>query len=308
MACVGMTMDLRAIHHRRDGRVRGHESRQVFVDHTTASAKSHATRQGGPKEVGGGVRLQIHRRPGVGRQGRGEWRAHGDVRRQRGCYKRAEPSSWPTPRCARCWDPPVRPVDQVVNRSIAGWSKRLRRNTFREEGGLDVKRVVETIRRVPRSRGSWTPVYKTMNDGKFDFGFAVEWMARIFGCLAEARRNGASMQVTSLGVRSNRSREDGGRRGDTSSLLARGGGGGGERVLETSWMAMRGRIGEPAAYFILKQFIIVKIRSKIAICGRGHHWRLITGLSVRSGTSLMIWRQNIAARNFARLGQDLCGF
>jgi len=34
--------------------------------------------------------------------------------------------------------------------------------------------------------------YKT-DDGKFDFGFAVEWMRRIFDLLAEARRNGASL-------------------------------------------------------------------------------------------------------------------
>jgi len=35
--------------------------------------------------------------------------------------------------------------------------------------------------------------YKTMNDGKYDFGFAVEWMRKDLSiCLAESRRNGAS--------------------------------------------------------------------------------------------------------------------
>jgi len=65
--------------------------------------------------------------------------------------------------------------------------------------------------------------YKTMNDGKFDFGFAVEWMRKDLSiCVAEARRNGAHLPVTALvdqflfG-----SRKDGGKRWDTSSLLAR---------------------------------------------------------------------------------------
>jgi len=38
-----------------------------------------------------------------------------------------------------------------------------------------------------------------MNDGKFDFGFAWNGCARICPiCLAEARRNGASLPVTAL--------------------------------------------------------------------------------------------------------------
>ena len=36
-----------------------------------------------------------------------------------------------------------------------------------------------------------------MNDGKFDFGFAVDWMRKDLGiCLAEAKRNGAKLPVT----------------------------------------------------------------------------------------------------------------
>ena len=34
--------------------------------------------------------------------------------------------------------------------------------------------------------------WKTMNEGKFDFGFAVDWMRKDLGiCLDEAKRNGA---------------------------------------------------------------------------------------------------------------------
>jgi len=39
-----------------------------------------------------------------------------------------------------------------------------------------------------------------MNDGKFDFGFAVEWMRKDLSiCIAESRRNGANLPVTAHG-------------------------------------------------------------------------------------------------------------
>jgi hypothetical protein len=64
--------------------------------------------------------------------------------------------------------------------------------------------------------------YKTMNEGKFDFGFAVEWMRKDLSiCLAEARRNGASLPVTALVDNFYSEVEKmGGKRWDTSSLLA----------------------------------------------------------------------------------------
>jgi len=65
--------------------------------------------------------------------------------------------------------------------------------------------------------------YKTMNQSKFEFGFAVDWMRKDLGiCIAESRRNGANLPVTALvdqfyGEVQNM----GGARWDTSSLLAR---------------------------------------------------------------------------------------
>jgi 3-hydroxyisobutyrate dehydrogenase-like beta-hydroxyacid dehydrogenase len=62
-----------------------------------------------------------------------------------------------------------------------------------------------------------------MVDGKFDFGFAVDWMRKDLGLvLDEARRNGARLPVTALvdqfyaDVQS-----QGGGRWDTSSLIKR---------------------------------------------------------------------------------------
>ena len=61
-----------------------------------------------------------------------------------------------------------------------------------------------------------------MAAGKFDFGFAVDWMRKDFDiCLTEARRNGASLPVTALVDQFYAQvQKMGGRRWDTSSLIA----------------------------------------------------------------------------------------
>ena len=65
--------------------------------------------------------------------------------------------------------------------------------------------------------------HKTMNAGKYDFGFAVDWMRKDLGiCLDEADRNGAKLPVTALVDQFYEEvQEMGGKRWDTSSLLAR---------------------------------------------------------------------------------------
>jgi 3-hydroxyisobutyrate dehydrogenase-like beta-hydroxyacid dehydrogenase len=62
---------------------------------------------------------------------------------------------------------------------------------------------------------------QTMVDGKFDFGFAVDWMRKDLGiCLDEAGRNGARLPVTALIDQFYAQIQGrGGNRWDTSSLI-----------------------------------------------------------------------------------------
>jgi 3-hydroxyisobutyrate dehydrogenase len=62
-----------------------------------------------------------------------------------------------------------------------------------------------------------------MNEGRYDFGFAVDWMRKDLEiCLAEADRNGSKLPITALIDQFYKEvQEMGGRRWDTSSLLAR---------------------------------------------------------------------------------------
>jgi 3-hydroxyisobutyrate dehydrogenase len=64
---------------------------------------------------------------------------------------------------------------------------------------------------------------ETMVEGRFDFGFAVDWMRKDLGiALQEARAHGAVLPVTELVDRFYAEiQEAGGGRWDTSSLITR---------------------------------------------------------------------------------------
>ena len=94
---------------------------------------------------------------------------------------------------------------------------------FAQKAGLDIPAVMETISK--GAAGSWQMEnrWQTMAEGKFDFGFAVDWMRKdLMISLDEARRNGASLPVVALVDQFySEVQKMGGGRWDTSSLIAR---------------------------------------------------------------------------------------
>ncbi|MCJ8506828.1 NAD(P)-dependent oxidoreductase [Rhizobium lemnae] len=94
---------------------------------------------------------------------------------------------------------------------------------FGKKAGMDIEKVVEVISK--GAAGSWQMEnrHKTMNAGKYDFGFAVDWMRKDLDIvLTEAKRNGATLPVTALVDQFYAEvQKMGGNRWDTSSLLAR---------------------------------------------------------------------------------------
>jgi 3-hydroxyisobutyrate dehydrogenase len=94
---------------------------------------------------------------------------------------------------------------------------------FAKKAGLDIDAVIETISKGAAQSWQMENRHKTMNAGKFDFGFAVDWMRKDLAiCLDEARKNGASLPVTALVDEFYAEvQKMGGRRWDTSSLIAR---------------------------------------------------------------------------------------
>ena len=94
---------------------------------------------------------------------------------------------------------------------------------MRKAAGLDVEKVVETISKGAAQSWQMDNRWKTMLDGKFDFGFAVDWVRKDFALVfEEARANGAELPVTALVDQFYAEIQAmGGGRWDTSSLIAR---------------------------------------------------------------------------------------
>jgi 3-hydroxyisobutyrate dehydrogenase-like beta-hydroxyacid dehydrogenase len=94
---------------------------------------------------------------------------------------------------------------------------------FAKRAGLDIEKVIGVISKGAAQSWQMENRYKTMNAGKFDFGFAVDWMRKDLAMtLAEARSNGAKLPMTALVDQFYADVQAmGGRRWDTSSLIAR---------------------------------------------------------------------------------------
>ena len=98
--------------------------------------------------------------------------------------------------------------------------------TFAKTAGLDTDLVYQAISKGAAQSWQMDNRWATMANGRFDFGFAVDWMRKDLGLvLDEARSNGARVEVTALVDQFYAEVQAmGGRRWDTSSLAARLGG------------------------------------------------------------------------------------
>jgi 3-hydroxyisobutyrate dehydrogenase len=94
---------------------------------------------------------------------------------------------------------------------------------FAKRAGLDPQAVYEAISKGAAQSWQMDNRWKTMSEGKFDFGFAVDWMRKDLGLvLDEAGANGATLDMTAMvdGFYAE-VQKMGGKRWDTSSLVAR---------------------------------------------------------------------------------------
>jgi 3-hydroxyisobutyrate dehydrogenase len=94
---------------------------------------------------------------------------------------------------------------------------------FAKQAGLDSDLVLAAISKGAAQSWQMENRWPTMAAGKFDFGFAVDWMRKDLGiALDEARANGAKLPLTALVDQFYAEVQAmGGNRWDTSSLAAR---------------------------------------------------------------------------------------
>jgi len=94
---------------------------------------------------------------------------------------------------------------------------------FAKRSGADTEAIYQAISQGAAQSWQMDNRWATMVEGKFDFGFAVDWMRKDLGLLLdEARANGAKLEMTEMvdGFYAE-VQQMGGRRWDTSSLVAR---------------------------------------------------------------------------------------
>jgi 3-hydroxyisobutyrate dehydrogenase len=223
LACVGRDDDVREIATGRHGAFITMRRDAVFVDHTTASA-------GLARELA----EEAHKRSmhfvdapvSGGEQGAKNGQLTIMCGGSSAAYQRAEPVLAAYARqCRLMGDAGAGQLTKMVNQiCIAGLVQALSEGlSFARAAGLDPLAVVEVISKGAAQSWQMENRHKTMLLGHFRHGFAVEWMRKDLAiCLDEARRNGATLPVTSLVDQFYAEVEKmGGKRWDTSSLFAR---------------------------------------------------------------------------------------
>jgi 3-hydroxyisobutyrate dehydrogenase len=222
MACVGNDNDLREVMLGESGAFQGMKKGAVLVDHTTASAKIARELHSEAKKRG----FDFIDAPVSGGQAGAEngvltVMCGGDAEP----FGRAEKVIAAYARACNLMGPPgsgqlAKMVNQIC---IAGLVQGLAEGIhFAKKSGLDIEKLIATISKGAAQSWQMENRYKTMAAGKFDFGFAVDWMRKDLDiCLSEARRNGANLPVTALVDQFySEVQKMGGKRWDTSSLIA----------------------------------------------------------------------------------------
>jgi len=222
-ACVGNDNDLREVTLGTNGAFAGVKKGAIFVDHTTASAEIARELYDTAKKSG----FDFIDAPVSGGQAGAENGAltvmcGGDP----APFERAEKVIAAYARaCNLLGSPGAGQLAKMVNQiCIAGLVQGLAEGLhFAKRAGLDIEKLVATISKGAAQSWQMENRYKTMAAGKFDFGFAVDWMRKDLGiCLSEARRNGANLPVSALVDQFySEVQKMGGSRWDTSSLIAR---------------------------------------------------------------------------------------
>jgi len=221
--CVGNDDDLRSVVLGADGAFAGMKKGAVLVDHTTASADVARELSKAAEALG----LHFIDAPVSGGQAGAQNGAltvmcGGDA----AAFERIKPVAAAFSRAVTLLgESGAGQLAKMVNQiAIAGLVQGLSEAiAFGQRAGLDMEAVLGVIGKGAAQSWQMDNRGKTMIEGKFDYGFAVDWMRKDLGLvLDEAKRNGARVPVTALVDQFYADvQQAGGRRWDTSSLIIR---------------------------------------------------------------------------------------
>ena len=221
--CVGNDDDLRSVVLGDDGALAGMAKGAVFVDHTTASADVARELSAAAVKLG----AQFIDAPVSGGQAGAQNGAltvmcGGDA----ATFEQVKPVIGAFARAVTLLgESGAGQLAKMVNQiCIAGLVQGLSEAiAFGQRAGLDMEAVLGVISKGAAQSWQMENRGKTMIAGKFDYGFAVDWMRKDLGLvLDEAKRNGARLPVTALVDQFYADvQQSGGARWDTSSLITR---------------------------------------------------------------------------------------
>ncbi|SEK14304.1 MULTISPECIES: NAD(P)-dependent oxidoreductase [unclassified Variovorax] len=221
--CVGNDDDLRSVVLGDDGAFAGMKKGAAFVDHTTASADVARELAKAAQALG----MHFIDAPVSGGQAGAQNGAltvmcGGDA----AVFERIKPVAMAFSRAVTLLgESGAGQLAKMVNQiAIAGLVQGLSEAiAFGQRAGLDMEAVLGVISKGAAQSWQMENRGKTMIEGKFDYGFAVDWMRKDLGLvLDEAKRNGARVPVTALVDQFYADvQQSGGRRWDTSSLITR---------------------------------------------------------------------------------------
>ena len=222
LTCVGNDDDLREVTLGPDGAFSALKQGAVAIDNTTASAEIARELHAAAKERHAGF---LDAPVSGGQSGAEGGTLTVMVGGDDVDFRKAEPVIRAYARAVTLIGPPgsgqlTKMVNQIcIGGLIQGLAEALH---FAKRAGLDIGKVIDTISKGAAQSWQMENRWKTMVEGKFDFGFAVDLVRKDFALVFdEARRNGAELPVTALVDQFYAEVQSmGGSRWDTSSLIA----------------------------------------------------------------------------------------
>jgi len=219
--CVGRDEDLREVMEGNDGILQNASENTIIVDHTTASAKIAREFNKKAKELD----LFFLDAPVSGGQvGAENGKLSIMIGGDNEIFNAVEP-------ILKSYGKTIElignsgsgQVAKMINQiCIAGLVQGLSEAlAFGKKSKVDMEKVLKVISKGAAQSWQMENRYRTMLDGKFDYGFAVDWMRKDLSiCFNEAKKNGASLPITEIVDKYyEKVQKNGGNRLDTSSLM-----------------------------------------------------------------------------------------
>jgi 3-hydroxyisobutyrate dehydrogenase len=220
-SCVGNDDDLRSVVLGEAGAFAGMAEGSILIDNTTASAEvARELAQIGKRQGVAFIDAPVSGGQAGAENGALTVMCGGDAE----AFARAQPVIDAFAKAVTLMGPSgAGQLTKMVNQiCIAGLLQGLSEGmNFGLKAGLDMQKVIDVIGKGAAQSWQMDNRAATMCAGKFDFGFAVDWMRKDLGiCLAEAKNNGARLPVTALVDQCYAQvQARGGNRWDTSSLM-----------------------------------------------------------------------------------------